>query len=179
MSWVSWKKCLASKKMGGLSIKSIYGLNVGLLFKWVWRFLHNSSDLWIKVIKNLYGQLGGIFDDSTQCSSLSPWCGILSFIKSLKLKGIDLLALCTRKFGNGNYIRFWKEVWNENLPLKVVFPRIYMLDTDRNYNIANCISLQDWNQVLRRIPRGGIEESHLAELKSLIRDVVLSDQIDS
>ncbi|PWA27165.1 RNA-directed DNA polymerase, eukaryota [Artemisia annua] len=124
MSWVSWNKCLASKKRGGLGIGSIYGLNVGLLFKWIWTFLLNSSDLWIKVIKNLYGQHGGIFDVSTKRSSLSPWC-------------------------------------------------------DRNCNIANRVSLQDWNQVLRRIPRGGIEASQLANLKSLIGDVVLSDQNDS
>ncbi|GJY98267.1 RNA-directed DNA polymerase, eukaryota, reverse transcriptase zinc-binding domain protein [Tanacetum coccineum] len=37
----------------------------------------------------------------------------------------------------------------------------------------------DWNQVLRRIPRGGIEESQLADLKSLMDNVVLSDQNDS
>ncbi|GKE26190.1 hypothetical protein Tco_1441574 [Tanacetum coccineum] len=38
ISRVSWKKCLASKKMGGLGIGSIFALNVGLLFKWIWRF---------------------------------------------------------------------------------------------------------------------------------------------
>ncbi|GKC35756.1 hypothetical protein Tco_1048140, partial [Tanacetum coccineum] len=86
--------------------------------------------------------------------------------------------LCTRKIGNGSSIRLWEEVWNGNLPLKVVFPRIYMFDTDRNCNIANRVSLQDWNQVLRRIPRGGIDESQLADLKSLMGDVMLSDQND-
>ncbi|PWA96608.1 RNA-directed DNA polymerase, eukaryota, Reverse transcriptase zinc-binding domain protein [Artemisia annua] len=39
MTWVSWKKCLVSKKSGGPRIGSIFGLNVGLLFKWIWRFL--------------------------------------------------------------------------------------------------------------------------------------------
>ncbi|GKC33178.1 putative RNA-directed DNA polymerase, eukaryota, reverse transcriptase zinc-binding domain protein, partial [Tanacetum coccineum] len=36
MTWLRWKKCLASKELGGLGIGSIYGLNIGLLFKWVW-----------------------------------------------------------------------------------------------------------------------------------------------
>nr|GFC12621.1 RNA-directed DNA polymerase, eukaryota, reverse transcriptase zinc-binding domain protein [Tanacetum cinerariifolium] len=35
MTWVKWKKCLASKELGGLGIGSIYGLNLGLLFKWI------------------------------------------------------------------------------------------------------------------------------------------------
>ncbi|GJU52604.1 ribonuclease H-like domain-containing protein [Tanacetum coccineum] len=107
ISRVSWKKCLASKKMGGLGIGSIFALNVGLLFKWIW--------------------------------SLSPWSGILSSVKALKHKGIDL---CTS-------IRFWDETW--------------------------C----DWNYVLRRSERGGIESVQLSDLKHLISDVMLSDQNDS
>ncbi|PWA34615.1 RNA-directed DNA polymerase, eukaryota, Reverse transcriptase zinc-binding domain protein [Artemisia annua] len=157
MSWVTWKKCLVSKKMGGLGIGSIFALNIGLLFKWLWRFLRNSSDLWIKVIKDLYGEYGGIFNDSMQRLSLSPWSGILSSVKSLKDKGIDLLSLCIRKLGNGISIRFWDEIWCGNSPLKNLFPRIYMLDNDRGCNVASRVSLQDWSYVLRRTVRGGAE----------------------
>ncbi|GKB06579.1 RNA-directed DNA polymerase, eukaryota, reverse transcriptase zinc-binding domain protein [Tanacetum coccineum] len=110
ITWVKWKKCLASKNMGGLGIGSIFALNVGLLFKWIWRFLCNSIDLWIKVIKEMYGFHGGIFDENMQRSSLSPWCGILSSNKALKNKWIDLLSLCSRKLGNGVSIRFWDDV---------------------------------------------------------------------
>ncbi|GJZ65651.1 RNA-directed DNA polymerase, eukaryota, reverse transcriptase zinc-binding domain protein [Tanacetum coccineum] len=179
MTWVSWKKCLASKKTGGLSIGSIYGLNVGLLFKWIWRFLQNAPDLWIKTIKAIYGQHGGIFDGSTNRSNLSPWCGILSSINSLKLKGIDLLALCIRKLGNGASIRFWEDVWHGTLPLKSVYPRVYLLESERNSNVANRVSLLDWSQVLRRHPRGGIEATQFVDLKRQIGDVVLSDHNDT
>nr|GEX09325.1 RNA-directed DNA polymerase, eukaryota [Tanacetum cinerariifolium] len=37
ITWVKWKMCLASKKLGRLEIGSINGLNIGLLFKWIWR----------------------------------------------------------------------------------------------------------------------------------------------
>ncbi|GKA87761.1 putative RNA-directed DNA polymerase, eukaryota, reverse transcriptase zinc-binding domain protein [Tanacetum coccineum] len=60
MSWVKWERCLASKKNGGLGIGSIYGLNIGLLFKWIWRFLTRPSDLWARVIGNIYGYIGDI-----------------------------------------------------------------------------------------------------------------------
>lgn len=43
------------------------------------------------MIKDLYGEYGGIFNDSMQRLSLSPWSGILSSVKSLKDKGIDLV----------------------------------------------------------------------------------------
>ncbi|GJX88347.1 RNA-directed DNA polymerase, eukaryota, reverse transcriptase zinc-binding domain protein [Tanacetum coccineum] len=139
-----------------------------------------AEAVWVLVEgENLYGHHGGIFEGPMQRLSLSPWCGILSYVNSLKLKGIDLLSLCIRKLGNGVSIRFWDEAWCGSLPLKTLFPRIYMLNIFRDCNIANRISLQDWNYVLRRIPRGGIEATQLADLQSLIGDVVLSDHNDS
>nr|GFD48886.1 RNA-directed DNA polymerase, eukaryota, reverse transcriptase zinc-binding domain protein [Tanacetum cinerariifolium] len=71
MTWVRWKKYLASKKSGGLSVGSIFMLIIGLLFKRIWRFLSQPFDLWVKVIKNIYGLNGGIFDVSVPGSSKS------------------------------------------------------------------------------------------------------------
>ncbi|GJS23025.1 putative RNA-directed DNA polymerase, eukaryota, reverse transcriptase zinc-binding domain protein [Tanacetum coccineum] len=56
ITWVRWKKCLARKELGGLGIGSIYGLNIRLLFKWVWRFLSSPFDLLVRVIKNIHGE---------------------------------------------------------------------------------------------------------------------------
>ncbi|PWA41950.1 RNA-directed DNA polymerase, eukaryota, Reverse transcriptase zinc-binding domain protein [Artemisia annua] len=148
MTWVRWKKCLASKNMGGLGIE-------------------------------MYGFHGGIFDENMQRSSLSPWCGILSSIKALKNKGIDLLSLCSRKLGNGVSIRFWDDVWWGDTFLKPRFPRVYLLDTERSSYVANRVGLHDWSRVLRRVPRGGVEATQLEDLQSFIVDVVLSDQDDS
>nr|GEZ03084.1 RNA-directed DNA polymerase, eukaryota, reverse transcriptase zinc-binding domain protein [Tanacetum cinerariifolium] len=154
MTWVNWKKCLASKKMGGLGIESIFALNVGLLFKWVWRFFCNPPDLWIKVIKEFYGPHGGIYSDNLHCSSQSPWAGILSSIKAIKAKEIDLLSLCVRKLGNGASIQFWNDVWLGDTTLKLLFPMVFLLETDRLCSVANCVGLLDWSSVLRRTPKG-------------------------
>ncbi|GJZ30823.1 RNA-directed DNA polymerase, eukaryota, reverse transcriptase zinc-binding domain protein [Tanacetum coccineum] len=170
---------MASKQKGGLGISSINALNVGLLFKWLWRFLSQSSDLWISVIKEIHGFHGGIFDSSSYSCCLSPWSGILSVIKSLKKKGIDLISLCSRKLGNGVSTRFWDDVWCGSQPLKVQFPRVYMLDNDKSCCVANRLGLQDWSIVFRRPPRGGIESSQFSELKLLVGSVVLSDHRDS
>ena len=29
--------------------------------------------------------------------------------------------------GSGNTVSFWKDVWNDNIPLKIAFPRIFAL----------------------------------------------------
>nr|GEW77578.1 RNA-directed DNA polymerase, eukaryota [Tanacetum cinerariifolium] len=111
MTWVSWNKCLASKKLGGLGIGSIFGLNTGLLFKWIWRFMQNLNDLWASMIKAIHGHNGGIHADSRHLSNQGTWCGIFSMVNSLKSKRIDLLSLCTQKLGNGSFIRFWDDAW--------------------------------------------------------------------
>ncbi|GJY29129.1 hypothetical protein Tco_0404896 [Tanacetum coccineum] len=59
ITWLKWKRCLRSKKHGGLGIGSIFKLNIRILFKWIWRFLSRPSDLWARVIHNIYGLCGG------------------------------------------------------------------------------------------------------------------------
>ncbi|GKB35100.1 RNA-directed DNA polymerase, eukaryota, reverse transcriptase zinc-binding domain protein [Tanacetum coccineum] len=167
------------KDLGGLGIGSISALNAGLLFKWVWRFMQNSDELWSSVVKAIYGCSGGIQADITHSSNHSTWCGILSKVSSLKTKGIDLLSLCTRKLGNGAAIRFWDDVWCANTPLKTSFPRVHMLDTDKGCFVVNRISNPDWTSLLRRSPRGGIEANQFSSLQNLIKDVKLSDHRDT
>ena len=61
MTWVKWKRCLASKTQGGLDIGNIYGLNMGLLFKWIWRFFIRPIDLRARVIQNIYMVIVAVF----------------------------------------------------------------------------------------------------------------------
>ncbi|GKE15408.1 RNA-directed DNA polymerase, eukaryota, reverse transcriptase zinc-binding domain protein, partial [Tanacetum coccineum] len=117
MTWVRWNKCLASKDHGGLGIRSILGLNIGLLFKWIWRFLCSASDLWVRVIKCIYGSQGGINVTPKHYSSLSTWSGILCSIHRFKQKGIDLISYCSRKVGDGSSTKFWEDVCMVRLPL--------------------------------------------------------------
>nr|GEY88882.1 putative RNA-directed DNA polymerase, eukaryota, reverse transcriptase zinc-binding domain protein [Tanacetum cinerariifolium] len=49
MSWIKWERCVSSKEKCGLGIGSIFGLNMGLLFKWIWRILTRPSDIWAKL----------------------------------------------------------------------------------------------------------------------------------
>nr|GEW83458.1 bifunctional riboflavin biosynthesis protein RIBA 1, chloroplastic-like [Tanacetum cinerariifolium] len=45
---------------GGLGVSSLYALNRGLLFKWIWRFYMQDKSLWVRVIKAMYGDKGKI-----------------------------------------------------------------------------------------------------------------------
>ncbi|PWA44301.1 RNA-directed DNA polymerase, eukaryota [Artemisia annua] len=163
-----------------LGIGSIFGLNIGLLFKWIWRFRTRPTDLWACVIGSIYGHDGGIPHYSSRWQKHSNWGIIVSSIKRLNDKGVDMLSLCTRKLGNEESTHFWENSWSEINPLRSQFPRIYLLEIDKNCLIANRVPLRpfEWCSVLRRHPRGGVESSQFDALNAIIGNVQLMDNCD-
>ncbi|GKB88630.1 hypothetical protein Tco_0960902 [Tanacetum coccineum] len=118
ISWVNWNKVIAPKDKGGLGVSSLYALNRGLLFKWIWRFLTQGSSLWARVVKAIHGEDGNI---GSKCKggSKSSWSSIVSEVKTLENKGIDLMQFLKIKIGNGDSIRLWEDFWHEDGILKV------------------------------------------------------------
>ncbi|GJY07164.1 RNA-directed DNA polymerase, eukaryota, reverse transcriptase zinc-binding domain protein, partial [Tanacetum coccineum] len=94
---------------------------------------NSPNDLWVKVVKGIHGQDGGIGCNRRSNSYQSTWIAILKAVSNLNDKGIDLLSACTRSVGNGKSIQFWDDSWCGDKPLKDVFPRIFALDNDKRY----------------------------------------------
>ncbi|GJR52235.1 RNA-directed DNA polymerase, eukaryota, reverse transcriptase zinc-binding domain protein [Tanacetum coccineum] len=111
----------------------------------------------------------GVIDEEVSHMANIIGCGATKF--PLKYLGVPI--------GNGNDSRFWDDIWCGEQPLKVVFPRIYLLDTDKSCKIASRVCLHDWNSVLRRNPRGGVESVQFNALKNAIGNISLTDQRDS
>ncbi|GKB81479.1 RNA-directed DNA polymerase, eukaryota, reverse transcriptase zinc-binding domain protein, partial [Tanacetum coccineum] len=105
--------------------------------------------------------------------------GLFSAFMGPQENGIDLISFCTRKIGNGESTRFWNDVWCGISPLKEQYPRIFLLDTDKDCFISNRVSLPDWHAVLRRVPRGGAEMSQFVALQAALGNVSLTNQCDS
>ena len=59
-----------------------------------------------------------------------------------------------------------------------MYPRVFLLDTDKRCSIASRVGLNDWSLVLRRDPRGSVELVQFNDLKNFIRNTILSDQRD-
>ncbi|GJX36532.1 RNA-directed DNA polymerase, eukaryota, reverse transcriptase zinc-binding domain protein [Tanacetum coccineum] len=173
-----WKSCLASKVMGGLDIGSIYAFNAALLFKWMWRFINNSKALWVNVVKEIHGQEGGLGSGRVLKYSHSPWSSMINLVAQLKDKGIDLLGFCKRSVGNGNTTKFWIDSWCGDRPLRDIYPRIYVLDQNKDCLVAQRYDVQDWSNVLRRLPRSGIELVQFTDMVNSISQVKLSDSPD-
>ncbi|GJU26399.1 RNA-directed DNA polymerase, eukaryota, reverse transcriptase zinc-binding domain protein [Tanacetum coccineum] len=107
MTWVNWKKCMASRKHGGLGIWSIFRLNI-----------------------------------ASTASLRELYC-------------FQLIALNKK-------------------PLKIQFPRMYLLNTDRNCYIASRVPLIDRTIVLGRDPWGdGSNGFSVASIHDLVDSHIL------
>ncbi|GJS46080.1 hypothetical protein Tco_0596201 [Tanacetum coccineum] len=91
---------MASKDAGGLGVASLFALNRGLLFKWVWRFITQKNSLWAKVITAIHGDDGQI-GKTVKPTFSSIWLNIIQEVAVMKLKGIDV----TQSRGAGEQIQ--------------------------------------------------------------------------
>ncbi|GJZ65074.1 RNA-directed DNA polymerase, eukaryota [Tanacetum coccineum] len=176
-SWVQWNKVLAPKVNGGLGVSSLYALNRGLLFKWVWRFLAHDSTLWTRVIKAIHGDdgnIGGVPRNGVN----TCWTNIINEIKVLAKKGINLLNFMHMKLGNGHSTIFWEDGWCESGRLKDRFPRAYALENCKRITVGNKLAHHSLTYSFRREPRGGVEKSQVEELVAMVQSVNLTHSQD-
>nr|GEV15645.1 RNA-directed DNA polymerase, eukaryota [Tanacetum cinerariifolium] len=105
----------------------------------------------------------------------SLWISILKEFSLLKDRGIDLMSHC--HVGNGLRTQFWNEVWIAGAPLRVLFPRIYALESFKDCTVASKLQ-SSVSHSLRRDVRGGVESSQIVQLEEIIGTVILSNMED-
>nr|GEU59843.1 RNA-directed DNA polymerase, eukaryota, reverse transcriptase zinc-binding domain protein [Tanacetum cinerariifolium] len=171
--WVKWKLVMASKGRGGLGVSSLYALNRGLLFKWLWRFYSQDSSLWTRVIKAIHG-VDGKADVIKKAGNTSCWLNIIHEVRVLKNTGIDLKKYMHIKLGNGANTAFWKDNWSKKGKLKTIFPRLYALESNKLITVGTKLGDSNVTDSFRRTPRGGVEQQQLDEMVTLINSISLA-----
>ncbi|GJS71221.1 RNA-directed DNA polymerase, eukaryota, reverse transcriptase zinc-binding domain protein [Tanacetum coccineum] len=173
VNWVSWEKVLLAKERGGLGVSSLFAMNRGLLFKWIWEFRTQGNSLWARVIKAIHG-----VDECLGVNSMekrpSCWMSIIKEMDVLKTKGIDLMNHIRIKVGNGESTSFWEDKWCDAVVLKDRYPRAFALENCKSIKVATKLSQPEFSHSFRRLPRGGCEQNQVNELEDLMRLVVLS-----
>nr|GEV68329.1 RNA-directed DNA polymerase, eukaryota, reverse transcriptase zinc-binding domain protein [Tanacetum cinerariifolium] len=171
-SWVKWKNVLAFKEKGGLSVSSLYALNRGLMFKWMWRFFTQNTSLWAKVIKAIHGEDRKIGRQVKYVFS-SYWMDIMHELNVLKRQGINLLNCMQIKLGNGDKTAFWEDVWIGSIALKDLYPRMYDLETCKSVKVGTKLAQSSLEFSFHRRPRGGVEQEQYEALSVQVHDVTL------
>ncbi|GKA12836.1 hypothetical protein Tco_0692382, partial [Tanacetum coccineum] len=82
----------------------------------------------------------------------------------LKDRGVDLISHCYIRVGNGLRTKFWNEVWIGDTQLRVMFPRIYALEINKDSTVADKLQFSVTSS-LRRSVRGGWRERFMNYLE--------------
>ncbi|KAL4570828.1 hypothetical protein LXL04_026491 [Taraxacum kok-saghyz] len=98
----------------------------------------------------------------------SPWCSVLSAVKQLYGRSVDLLGGCIRKVGDGCNTSFWHDIWLDDRSLKLRFSRVYALELAKDCNVADRVGLLDLIYCFRRRPRSGVEMQQYLGLKEAV-----------
>ncbi|GJT66730.1 RNA-directed DNA polymerase, eukaryota [Tanacetum coccineum] len=83
------------------------------------------------------------------------------------------------KVGDGQGTRFWLDKWVGDQTLKDAYPRIFALELDKDIKVVSKLEQRDGLGSYRRLPRGGIEEVQMMEMRSAISLIILSPAPDT
>nr|GEX78914.1 RNA-directed DNA polymerase, eukaryota, reverse transcriptase zinc-binding domain protein [Tanacetum cinerariifolium] len=92
-------------------------------------------------------------------------------------RGVDLISHCHIRVGNGLCTQFWNEVWIGDTPLRVLFPRVYALEINKDCTVADKLQYSVTSS-LRRTVRGGVKDFQLDLLQKTIETMILSNMED-
>ncbi|XP_057249213.1 uncharacterized protein LOC130590681 [Beta vulgaris subsp. vulgaris] len=142
MALIKWECIQLPKMMGGLNVCNLYLQNLGLLFKWIWRFFLEPNSLWRQTIQAKYHYSSSFrMGDLNHLSKGGPWRGICNRI--LNHQGArELLEFGSRrKIGNGEDTLFWHDSWLTEVATKHRFPRLYRIVV---FPLASVASMGTW-----------------------------------
>ena len=107
-------------------------------------------------------------------SLLDAHIGLISSESSkASLLKVLTFSLLLKKVGNDENTSFWDDSWLTDSSLKLMYPRLFLLELDKQVTVAS--KLRDTSLVssFRRVPRGGIEEEQLRLLDNSLSHIIL------
>ncbi|XP_058767209.1 uncharacterized protein LOC131640851 [Vicia villosa] len=151
--WVKWENVCKPKGKGGLRIRDVGDMNRSLLLKWKWRSLKEDKAIWSRFLLFRYqnpkfkvlASSGEVLnrDDS------SWWRDIIlnDFKEEDSVEGFKDWVKCELK--RGNNILFWHSCWLGHQTLRVSFPHLFDLSTNKLSKVSDVFSWNDgafnWN----------------------------------
>jgi hypothetical protein len=183
INWVKWMSVCKRKEDGGLGVRDIRIVNVSLLEKWRWRLLASGNALWKEVLMAKYGvSISRMVErDSYVCPRFSSswWKDIVN------LEGFGenswFNSEVVRRVGNGLSTSFWNDIWIGNLPLRVSYPRLFSISTQKEESVGSVGEALnhgiEWSFGWRRTLFVW-EEHLLADLQEDLRDFRFVDEED-
>nr|GEZ07881.1 hypothetical protein [Tanacetum cinerariifolium] len=137
---------------------------------------------WIKWIKVLAAKKnGGLGVSSFYALNMALLFRRVSILReehSLKAQGIDMVSHCKKHVGDGLNTCFWEDTWMGDQPFKLMFPRIYAIESNKLCTMAGKCHPNALDQTFRRSIRGGVESQQYTHLHDLTGALILSNTTD-
>ena len=174
---VRWDVLQLPKNWGGLNISNLLFRNLGLLFKWLWRYNLEPKALWRTVIQSKYRYPHNYsLADLSHIKCGGPWKKICNTLLS-NPKASSLLKNGLRKsVGDGSDTLFWLETWLHEKPLKIACPRLFRISPLQNAHVNEMGCWRNgvwyWSLTWAR-PFRAQDEIEWAYLQNLLQKVVL------
>ena len=132
---VAWEKVGLPRELGGLGIRNLVSFNQALLGKLLWRYGHETTHLWRRVITMKYGEGNGGW--STRVCRRAYGCGLLQSISEGWESFSRHLSFVV---GDGSHLLFWHDKWTRDNSLKSLYPRLFMCSTNKEACISEVLS---------------------------------------
>ncbi|KAE8735747.1 THO complex subunit 1 [Hibiscus syriacus] len=178
--WVNWSTVCKPLNCGGLGVLDLNLTNRALLGKWVWKFANDKNFLWKCVLCSKLKVSCNTMSIREVPHSQSSWIlrGIANNYLKNDSEGISFRSNSKLIVGNGKSISFWNDVWADECSLKSLFPRIFVLSTNKEGKIAEFGSFEPsgwvWNVQTRR-SLSDWELVQWMDLMSKLKDIQLSE----
>lgn len=104
INWVGWNGLSMSKCHGGLAFRSLYGYNIALMAKHVWKFVHMPQTLVSRFFKAKYFPNSHVLQARALPGSSFIWQGIVTAKKEV-VQGYRWVL------GNGDSIKCTQDPW--------------------------------------------------------------------
>ncbi|KAE8712920.1 hypothetical protein F3Y22_tig00110221pilonHSYRG00136 [Hibiscus syriacus] len=151
--WVCWEQMAKPKRLGRLGLFDVNVQNRSLLNKWLWRYGSEPNSLWRRVIDGKIGDLSRCLTPKFHSNSYASWIW-RSTVKPIQDPTDSFTSNLLLVLGDSRFIDFWQDSWAGLRPLKVNFPRIFVLAIKKDGKVSdfeNCFNgTWVWSVTLKR-----------------------------
>ncbi|KAJ0482819.1 putative RNA-directed DNA polymerase [Helianthus annuus] len=182
-TWVAWNDIMAPKESGGAGLGSLKETNLALLAKWWWRFKVEDNNIWKKVVWSIHQHNRSWSPMPVKMSMPGPWKQIVGIAKDLWDLGIDLASCFRAAVGSGLGILFWLDCWIADVPLRILFPELFQLETNKKALVADRVKVQagvryaafSWS----RCPQQQQEIKEMLDLSNMLEKIIITENVDA
>ncbi|KAJ0895798.1 putative RNA-directed DNA polymerase [Helianthus annuus] len=182
-SWVAWNDIMAPKELGGAGLGSLKEANYALLAKWWWRFKMENDSIWKKVVWSIHHHNRSWSPVPIKMSMPGPWKQIVGVAKDLVDLGVDLSTAFRAAVGNGLGTAFWMECWITDIPLCVMCPALFQLESNKRALVADRIKVQNNVRFAAfswvRPPCSQMEIKEMSVISNLLENININGDNDS